>query len=325
MNVQNATNTPATPVFTGIEVEADGLSLKGEHGWVYRDVSFTAPAGTLTVIEGEAGTGRTSLLLTLAGRMKPSAGTLTVGGRTKLRKIQRIAALGLVSEVNPFDDALSVREHLHERLRPRGLPWRRRHADIVHAALHHAGLDLAALPESDRTLTRQLTRDQEVRLGIALALLDEPGLIVVDDADTGLGDGRLHELWQTLRDLADDGLTVIATCTDAREASGLATTAISLTATTTATTTAMTTAMTTATTTGATSAIGTSSIACPANTADTADTTTTARTAGAASRTTTAGTANPTTPAGAASRTGMASVTGAASAADMRNMNEEER
>ncbi|GGO11727.1 hypothetical protein GCM10010116_23580 [Microbispora rosea subsp. aerata] len=214
---------PSRPVFSGAEVLARGLGVRGGHGWVYRNVSLHAAPGTLTVVTGESGSGRTSLLLTLAGRMKATEGTLTVGGLTAPRGIRKVAALGLFTQVNPFDDALSVREHLQERLRPRGLLWRRRHPDAVWSALAHAGLDPHALPHGDRTLARELTRDQAVRLGVALALLDQPSLLLVDDADTGIPAGGRRELWDTLRRLADAGLTVIAACTDGAEAAGVAT------------------------------------------------------------------------------------------------------
>lgn len=210
-------------VFRGVEVEARELGVRGGHGWVYRHVSLHAAPGTLTVVTGEAGSGRTSLLLTLAGRMKPAEGTLTVGGLATPRGIRRIAALGLFTEVNPFDDALTVREHLQERLRPHGFLWRRRHPDTARSALAHAGIDPDALAQGDRTLARELSRDQAVRLGVALALLDQPGLLLVDDAGTGIPADRRRELWDVLRGLADQGLTVVAACTDAEEATGAAT------------------------------------------------------------------------------------------------------
>ncbi|MEV7807176.1 ATP-binding cassette domain-containing protein [Microbispora sp. NPDC088329] len=218
--------TPSDPpraVFGGVEVAARGLGVRGGHGWVYRHVSLRAAPGTLTVVTGEAGSGRTSLLLTLAGRMKPAEGTLTVGGLAAPRRIRQVSALGLFPQVNPLDDALSVREHLQERSRTHGFLWRRRHPDAARSALTHAGLDPDALPHGDRTPVRELIRGQAVRLGVALALLDQPGLLLVDDADTGIPAGRRHELWDTLRGLADGGLTIIAACTDAEEAAGVAT------------------------------------------------------------------------------------------------------
>ncbi|WP_248963495.1 ABC transporter ATP-binding protein [Sphaerisporangium perillae] len=210
----------------GVAIRATGLSLKGGHGWVYRDATLDVPVGGLAAIVGEAGSGRTSLLLTLGGRMRPTEGTLSVLGHTARRRVRRVAALGLVQGVNELDDALSVREHLHERLRLRGPEWRPallrsrpRHDPrlIAETALARAGLDLAALPEADRTLARHLARDQRVRLGIALALLDEPEVLLVDDLGGGLREDRRAGLVSTLRALSGQGLTVVAVDTEPLE------------------------------------------------------------------------------------------------------------
>ncbi|MEV8631203.1 ATP-binding cassette domain-containing protein [Streptosporangium sp. NPDC051023] len=196
-------------MFHGVAVRADGLSLSGGHGWVYRDVSAGAGPGSLTAVAGQAGSGRTSLLLTLAGRMKPTGGTLTVGGHRTPRTIRRVAALGLVDGVNDLEGALSVGEHLRERAR--GPLWSGRQTARAGTALTLAGLGRSP---GDRTLIRDLDREERVRLGIALALLDEPGLLALDNVDAGLGAERRDALWATLSDLAGLGLTVIAACTE---------------------------------------------------------------------------------------------------------------
>ncbi|MBB2909837.1 ABC-type branched-subunit amino acid transport system ATPase component [Streptosporangium becharense] len=194
-------------MYDGVEVRATGLSLRGEHGWAYRDVTVAAAPGSLTAVTGQAGSGRTSLLLTLAGRMKPTSGTLTVGGATTPRVIRRLAALGLVDGVNDLDAALSVREHVRERTP--SPPWNRHRSERAEAAFALADLDLSP---GDRTLARHLGRERRIRLGIALALLDRPGLLVLDNVDTGLSRDRRAALTATLRDLAGRGLTVVLSC-----------------------------------------------------------------------------------------------------------------
>ncbi|GGP87527.1 hypothetical protein GCM10010140_16110 [Streptosporangium pseudovulgare] len=190
-------------------MRAAGLSLKGDHGWAYRDVALHAGPGCVTAVTGQAGSGRTSLLLTLAGRMKPTEGTLSVAGHTAPKAIRRVAALGLVDGVNDLEKALSVGEHLHER--SPGLLRRGRQEARATRALELAGLDL---PPGDRTLVRDLEREQRIRLGIALALLDEPGLLVADNIDVGVTADRREAIWRTLSDLAGLGLTVVASCVE---------------------------------------------------------------------------------------------------------------
>ncbi|MEU6997159.1 ATP-binding cassette domain-containing protein [Nonomuraea sp. NPDC046570] len=182
-------------------IVASGLAVEG----VFRGVGVEAGAGTLTVVAGAARSGRTSVLLTLAGRMKATAGSLSVGGHTSPRAIRKVAALGLVDGVTDFDKALTVGEHLRER---RGL-WRRpRRREVVHAeVLAGAGLDVA-----EREQVRVLGREGQVRLGVALALLDAPSVIVVDNVDAGLPGERQEAVWGLLRELSARGLTVVASC-----------------------------------------------------------------------------------------------------------------
>ncbi|SEM76862.1 ATP-binding cassette domain-containing protein [Nonomuraea pusilla] len=172
-------------------IVAKGLSVEG----VFPEVSLKAGPGTLTVIAGPAGSGRTSLLLTLAGRMKPTEGTLSVAGQSRPRAIRKVAALGLVDGVTDLDRSMTVREHLRER---RHRPYAK--------ALEQAGLSV-----DERTMVRDLDREQQVRLGIALALLDDPAVVYCDNVDAGLPAPRRQALWNTLRDL---GRTVVATCVE---------------------------------------------------------------------------------------------------------------
>ncbi|MEV4888516.1 ATP-binding cassette domain-containing protein [Nonomuraea sp. NPDC055795] len=176
-------------------IVARGLAVDG----VFPEVTFESGKGTLTVVAGPAGSGRTSLLLTLAGRMKPTGGTLSVAGHTRPRAIRKAAALALVDGVTDLDRSLTVREHLRERRRK---PYT--------LALKRAGV-----VADERALTRELDREQRVRLGLALALLDEPHVIVADNVDLGLPDDRRLAVWQALRDLAAAGHTVVASAVEA--------------------------------------------------------------------------------------------------------------
>ncbi|WP_084468600.1 ABC transporter ATP-binding protein [Nocardiopsis trehalosi] len=203
---------------TGARVEADGLELRTRAGPVYSGVDLSAAPGSLTVLHAEAGSGRTALLLTLAGRMRPTSGTLRVDGHRvpgAARRIRRIAALGLSDGVNDLDERLTVRHHLTERLLLRVRP-----ADQGTRA---AALDDAGLGGLDTARpVRDLSASEKVRLGVALALLEEPRLICVDDADAGLGPRAQARFWRTLRALADSGPTVVAACADPAAAEGLA-------------------------------------------------------------------------------------------------------
>ncbi|MER5887682.1 ATP-binding cassette domain-containing protein [Streptomyces sp. NPDC001941] len=215
----------------GASVVAEGFGLKGPRGWAFRGVDVTAGPGALVAVEGPSGTGRTCLLLALTGRMKPTEGRAEVGHLALPRKmaaVRRISALGHVAGVSELEPALTVAEHLRERvllqrrfggslralLRPRA---ERRAAarERIDTALAAAGLDLDSLPKGERTAVRDLERLEALRLSLALALIGRPRLLGVDDADLKLSDADRATAWAQLRAIAEGGTTVLAVCSEA--------------------------------------------------------------------------------------------------------------
>ena len=124
---------------------AEGLGLRTRRGWVFRDVDLAVRSGDLVALTGPAGSGRTSLLLALAGHFRTSAGTRRLRGR---------AGIGLVPAINEPEPGLTTAEHLRER---QLLLGRR---------------DPVPLPVDGSTLGRDLTPYQRQRLMLALATID---------------------------------------------------------------------------------------------------------------------------------------------------------
>src|ERR687884_623134 len=87
-------------------VSARGLRPRTPRGWGFPDVDLDVNPGELVALPGPAGSGRTSLLLALAGRFKITDGTLERHGR---------AALAYVPGVTDPDPNLTVAEHVEER------------------------------------------------------------------------------------------------------------------------------------------------------------------------------------------------------------------
>ncbi|MFC4017499.1 ATP-binding cassette domain-containing protein [Micromonospora sp. GCM10011542] len=216
-----------------VVVEASGLGLRTRRGWVFRDVDLAVGAGELHAVTGPPGSGRTSLLLALAGRFPTSEGRLVRHGS---------AALGQVAGVHEPDPELTVAEHVAERLlllgrRARLGGERRRRAaplaalrsgrlgrsgsgagarsrrtyrrDAVAAATDGAGLggEVALDPA---TRGRDLTPVQRQVLGLVLAALAGPDLIVADDIDAGTDGVERAWLWAVLARLAEQGYAVVA-------------------------------------------------------------------------------------------------------------------
>ncbi|GGP69323.1 ATP-binding cassette domain-containing protein [Streptomyces abikoensis] len=215
----------------GAAIAATGLGVRGPRGWAFRAVDVDAPPGSLVAVEGPSGSGRTCLLLTLTGRMRPSAGHAEIAGLTLPRRmaaVRRLSALAHVPGVAELDASLTVGEHLRERallqrrfgaspgaLFRTGAEKAAREAARTEAALAAAGLEVSALPKGAGTAVRDLGRLEALRLSLALALVGSPRLIAVDDTDLKLTAAEREQAWALLRALAGAGTTVLAVCAEA--------------------------------------------------------------------------------------------------------------
>jgi len=192
-------------------VVARRLQLSTRQGPVFGPISFEAAVGAVTAVLGASGTGKTALLLTLAGRMRPSSGSASVLGLDIVHdaaKVRRVAGLGLIPGVNDLEQALTAEQHVLEQ---RLILGRSRRGDDD--VLARTGLADARLVRA-----RDLCAEQRVRLGLALALVGRPRLIVADDLDRDLTSEQVVCVGALLRDIAADGVTVLGSCLDAASA-----------------------------------------------------------------------------------------------------------
>ena len=198
---------------TDIVIRARDLGARTRRGWIYEGVTCTLREGDVGAITGPAGSGRTSLLLAIAGRMPFSTGSLVVCGAhlpddvKSVRATVAVARAGGVAELEPD---LRVRDHIVER------------AGGQREALFDKACGRLGLAVDGDLLAGDLTAFQGTLLTIALALLEEPGVVVLDDVDRGLSGAQQSEIWQRIRTLTEDGVTVLATTTDPAPAQGWA-------------------------------------------------------------------------------------------------------
>lgn len=178
-------------------IRARGLELKTFAGCVFRGVDVDVHRGELVAVRGRNGSGKTALLLTLAGRMKSTGGTLEVGGYELPRqraKVERRVGLGLFSGLNDLQESLTVLYALGAEFELYGRKPRR---EAVTGYLREWGLaDVANVRVKD------LTSEKLAQLGIALAFVGEPDAVVVDDVESQLTMSQSEGLVQLLLDAA---------------------------------------------------------------------------------------------------------------------------
>lgn len=200
-----------------VAVEAQHLALAGPRGEVFSGVSFAAQPGELTAIAGPGGSGRTCLLLTLAGRMRPTGGVARVGDHVlpaeagAVRRLVTVARAGGAVEI---EGRWRAREAVALRGVLRGRPVAAREAADALAAV---GID----PGGD-AFVDEIGPQRRTLLAVALARLEAPPAVVVDDVDDGVDVPAERAIWRTLRALADAGVTVLATTTGREAPAGVA-------------------------------------------------------------------------------------------------------
>jgi putative ABC transport system ATP-binding protein len=188
---------------------------------VLRDVSLEAPAGTVTAVVGPAGSGKTSLLHLLAGLDRPTAGAVTLDGRTlrglddiELTRLRR-DRIGLLLPAASVLPTITVRENVALPL----LIARRPPApDAVDALLERVGL---AHRGDDRP--SQLSAAERQRVALARALIGGPSLLLADEPCGDMDCEEGAHLLLLLREIAhEDGVTVVLFTRDIDDAAGVA-------------------------------------------------------------------------------------------------------
>jgi len=191
------------------DISARALGLRTRSGWVYRDVDLEVPGGSLAVVTGPARSGKSALLLTLAGRMRAGEGDLAVAGidaRRRPHSMRRLVGLGEFRGVNDLDDTLSVGDQVMAELALHGRRWRGARAAAVLEPL---------CPTIDHATTvRDLGATERLLLGAALGLIGGPPLLVIDEIDGDTTPEETGAVLDALRRLNEAGVTVVAGALD---------------------------------------------------------------------------------------------------------------
>jgi len=184
-------------------IEATGLGLRTRHGWVFRDVDLALPAGTVAALAGPSGSGRTMLLLTLAGRARPTAGTLRVGHTERRADIRERVAVARATGAVELDPDLTVGD------------CRREAGLLFYGADLGWAEDLVGLSIDGTTLVGDLAQDDRALFAVAVAAAGRPTALVLDDVDAHTTPDEQRRVWAALAAVAAAGITSVASTIDA--------------------------------------------------------------------------------------------------------------
>lgn len=179
-------------------IEARGLTKKYGDRTAVDGISFTVQPGRVTGFLGPNGAGKSTTMRMLLGLDRPTAGTITVHGRSYADFPAPLRQVGALLEARALHPGRSARDHLRWMAASNGLPVRR--VDEV--------LDLVGLTDVAGQRVGRFSLGMGQRLGIAVALLGDPPVVVLDEPVNGLDPEGIRWVRTLTRQLADEGRTV---------------------------------------------------------------------------------------------------------------------
>ncbi|SDM01585.1 ABC transporter ATP-binding protein [Nonomuraea jiangxiensis] len=196
-------------------IQVHGLEKSYKDLRVLRGVDFTVARGSIFALLGSNGAGKTTAVKILSTLLKADAGTARVNGfdvATQAADVRE--CISLTGQFAAVDEILSGRENLVLVARLRHLRNPGKVADDLLARF--------SLTDAGARRVSTYSGGMRRRLDIAMSLIGDPPVIFLDEPTTGLDPQARIEVWQTVKDLAANGTTVLLTTQYLDEAEQLA-------------------------------------------------------------------------------------------------------
>ncbi|MGL4665138.1 MAG: lantibiotic protection ABC transporter ATP-binding protein [Clostridium butyricum] len=181
-----------------IILETKNLSknFKGEKAAV-KDISLKVNRNSIYGLLGPNGAGKSTILKMITGMLKPSSGEILFNGHKWNRK--DLASIGSLIEEAPLYENLTAEENHKVRTTILNLPDSRIKEVLKIVELENTGKKRAG----------QFSMGMKQRLGIAIALLNNPELLILDEPTNGLDPFGIQELRELIKSFPEKGITVI--------------------------------------------------------------------------------------------------------------------
>src|SRR5580692_6280168 len=180
-------------------------------------VDLRVESGTVVSLLGPNGAGKTTIVRMLATLSEPTSGTATVCGHDVVRDADAVRSLiSMTGQFAALEDNLTGRENLMLMAQLRG--YSKRDARTITDSL----VERFDIGEFRDKLVKAVSGGQRRRVDLAASLVVQPELLVLDEPTTGLDPRSRQVVWSTVRDLVDEGVTLLLTTQNLEEADALA-------------------------------------------------------------------------------------------------------
>src|SRR5688500_4302427 len=195
---------------TRLAIAANGLRKSYRHKSgdkvVLDGVDLAVPEGTIFSLLGPNGAGKTTTVQILSTLLRADAGTVQVAGHDLNRRPDDVrGAIGVTGQYSAVDKLLTGQENLLLMADLKHLPKRegkRKAAEL---------LERFDLVDAANKTAATYSGGMQRRLDLAMTLVGDPRLIFLDEPTTGLDPRSRRSMWQIVRDLVADGVTIFLT------------------------------------------------------------------------------------------------------------------
>lgn len=197
---------PTLPQTKTVAVEMQGVWKRFGQQVAVQDLSLQIPQGEVFALLGPNGAGKSTTIRMLTSLTRPSQGSIRVGGYDVVRDPVAVRQqIGVVLQPITLEAELTVWENLefHGRMHHIPNPERQRRID--------EWLEYVRLADRQQDKVKTLSGGMKRRLQVARALLHRPQILFLDEPTVGLDPQARRLLWEILRDLNRQGMTLLIT------------------------------------------------------------------------------------------------------------------
>src|SRR5580698_2752545 len=180
-------------------------------------IDLRVESGSVISLLGPNGAGKTTIVRILATLSAPTSGSASVCGYDVVEQADSVrSVLSLTGQFAALEDNLTARENLLLMARLRG------YGRLAASRVVDRLIDRFDIGEFRDKLIKSVSGGQRRRVDLAASLVIQPRLLVLDEPTSGLDPRSRQVVWATVRDLVDDGVTVLLTTQYLEEADALA-------------------------------------------------------------------------------------------------------
>ncbi len=192
-------------------IEVKNLTKKYQGRTVVNNLSFSVNKNEVYGILGHNGAGKTTTIETILGLKKPNSGETTIfGKKVSKNKKEIFEKVGVQLQASHYQNNIRVDEICQEMS-----------ALYKNPTDYHELLNKFKLDKLEKAQVNKLSGGEKQKLSVVLALISNPEIVFLDELTTGLDVLARREVWKILKEMKNQGITIILTTHYMEEAESL--------------------------------------------------------------------------------------------------------